>query len=573
MKLIIREYLGMIRESGEFDVILPDLLTQMGIIPLTKAQIGARQAGVDLPAVGNDENGKKILWLFVIKRGDIGRNEWSSTPQSVRHSLDEIDDIYIRSNISSEYNKLPIKIVVVTTGDFKQVIEQNWAGYTDKYTTENKSYEFWSGDKVAALIDEYLLDEYILPASARSYLRRALALVGEPDYDLKHYYSLLNKLLTWDVDADTGKVKTTKKCIRSIRTANLALAILCRWSSEDGNIKNAVIACERTLLWEWNAIRKSDLSKNKKIISSYQSCIDQYMELTTEYVNKVQPYLHVENSLSRYYSEASLLRERVYEEIGILATIAVSHLLWGQRTKHKKFIENTAVIADILRSFLVSHKCSASPVYDEHSIEISITLMVLIISGHVDDAESWLNEISSRLNFCLKANRWFPICTDKFDDLIEFEMDNGNLQLDKLKEISTLVPTLAQWAASLGLDELYTFLYNTKKELLADTCCQLWYPDEATDEFLYFSAAHYESGISEAPISLPETAEEMRENMLEIVKDSPVKTDISSSASRAGISWLDFIASRHFRTPLNPLRWQRLNEVIDSVNNDKEATS
>ncbi|MGH6634676.1 MAG: hypothetical protein ACRED0_00565 [Gammaproteobacteria bacterium] len=123
MRILLREYLAMLKESREFDSLVPDLLREMGIVPLSRSQIGVRQAGVDLPAVGKDSAGVKTLWLFVLKCGDIGRSEWDSKPQSIRQSLDEIKDVYLRNNVSPEHVELPVRIVVATTGDFKQEIE------------------------------------------------------------------------------------------------------------------------------------------------------------------------------------------------------------------------------------------------------------------------------------------------------------------------------------------------------------------------------------------------------------------------------------------------------------------
>jgi hypothetical protein len=61
MRLVLREYLSMLRESGELDVLLPDLLIAMKIDPLTRPGKGMRQYGVDVPAVGPDPtDGGKI---------------------------------------------------------------------------------------------------------------------------------------------------------------------------------------------------------------------------------------------------------------------------------------------------------------------------------------------------------------------------------------------------------------------------------------------------------------------------------------------------------------------------------
>lgn len=45
MKLIIREYLTLLKESGELDRLLPDLLLSMSIPPISRAQKGVRQEG------------------------------------------------------------------------------------------------------------------------------------------------------------------------------------------------------------------------------------------------------------------------------------------------------------------------------------------------------------------------------------------------------------------------------------------------------------------------------------------------------------------------------------------------
>lgn len=159
MRIILREYLGMLRESGEFDALLPDLLREMQFVPLSAPQQGVRQAGVDLAAVGNDANGQRSLWLFVLKRGDLGRKDWDTLPQSIHPSLNEILDVYLRNNVAPEHQGLPVRIVVATTGDFKQEIQQNLVGYADRIKREGLDLETWNGDRVAELMEQYLLTE------------------------------------------------------------------------------------------------------------------------------------------------------------------------------------------------------------------------------------------------------------------------------------------------------------------------------------------------------------------------------------------------------------------------------
>ena len=68
MRLALSHYLRTLRERDEFDRLLPELLTQMGYVPLVKPKAGVRQFGVDFPAAGRSlRDGANELLLFVIK--------------------------------------------------------------------------------------------------------------------------------------------------------------------------------------------------------------------------------------------------------------------------------------------------------------------------------------------------------------------------------------------------------------------------------------------------------------------------------------------------------------------------
>jgi hypothetical protein len=440
-----------------------------------------------------------------------------------------------------------VKIVVATTGDFKQEIEQNRVGYADTNRLPDRAYDFWNGDRVAALLEEHLLNEYALPAEARSQLRRALALTGEPDYDLEHYFSLLKSLLIWGADEAAGMpAKTEKECVRSLATVSLALGILVRWSAQEQNLRNALLACERSLLWSWDAIRSHGFTQNKNILQSYYRVV-----------------LHTENALGRYHRESALLTERVFEEIGMLATIGLSHLLWAVVTRDQQRSQGAAVIAESLKALLTTHPCSGSPCYDGQAIDISLALLFFCFAERPDDARAWIRELAPRLTFGFRNEKWFPISTDSFDDLVAFEIDRKDVDMAKLRETSWMIPSLAQWAAAMHEDQTYSHLVGLRDDICKDTCFQLWYPDEKTDEVRFRGPAHFESGIAEAPVDLPAAAEEMRALMKRTRDESPVKEKGQSSATTAGLPWLDFIACRHFRTPVDPYFWQTLGTVIE----------
>ena len=67
MKLILRQYLESFKERGKLDVLLPDLLLQMGLEVFLTPGIGSRQYGVDVGAIGSIDGGEKKVYLFSIK--------------------------------------------------------------------------------------------------------------------------------------------------------------------------------------------------------------------------------------------------------------------------------------------------------------------------------------------------------------------------------------------------------------------------------------------------------------------------------------------------------------------------
>ena len=173
MRLMIREYLSMLKESDELDVIVPDLLNAMGIDVLAGAQKGVRQDGVDIHGVGIDpETGIKTNYLITVKKGNITRNIWSSDKQSVRQSLEEITDVYMTQKMSNEHKKLPSKIILCYGGEMRQEVQPNWTGFTNKYS--DYTFEDWGGNRLSGLIETYLTDEHLFFEDVKKETKTAL---------------------------------------------------------------------------------------------------------------------------------------------------------------------------------------------------------------------------------------------------------------------------------------------------------------------------------------------------------------------------------------------------------------
>lgn len=225
MKLVIREYLTMLKESGELDVLLPDLLLNMGIEPLSKPQQGVRQDGVDIPAVGldPDNNNTKTLFLFIIKAGNVDRSNWDNSKQGVRSSLNEIMDVYLTTHVEQRHQSLPKKIVLCFNGEIKQEAESNWIGYVKNNIKPGKvEFALWNADKLSILIERYFLDEYLFPEKSRKKLRKTLAMLDLSEYDLSHFYALLEEILFKSKLPKKMNASAGKKRLKAIRLIHLS---------------------------------------------------------------------------------------------------------------------------------------------------------------------------------------------------------------------------------------------------------------------------------------------------------------------------------------------------------------
>ncbi len=258
MKLVIRQYLASLKERKELDALLPDLLSQMGLDVFLKPGIGNKQFGVDVGAYGKlPESPKNKVYLFSVKSGDLDRKDWDSgKPQDLRRSIGEIMDGFIPSRIPAEYKNEPIEICLCFGGEVKEIIRPVVSGFLSRLTSDDLTFSEWNGDRLAALIEQHLLREELLPENCRSLLRKSLAMLDEPEISFKHFSHLAYRL------TQTKDLPPEKK-LRSIRQLYLSLWILFSWCREEDNLESAYLAAEFVLLYTWDVSKFSiDQKKN-----------------------------------------------------------------------------------------------------------------------------------------------------------------------------------------------------------------------------------------------------------------------------------------------------------------------
>jgi len=554
MRLLLREYVGMLRERGELDVLLPELMLSMGLQPLSKPQQGVRQYGVDAAAVGPDENDGNItkLFLLTIKAGNIDRADWDGSLQAVRPSLLDILMVYVPSHIEQEYRSLPIKIILCCGGDLNQNVQLDWAQLTRNYSKPGLEFHRWTGDDLSDLIERHMLNEHLFDENQRKLLRKALALVDENEYDLKEYIALISSQLEHLSNRPRGL--SSVKCLRNI---NLILSIVFHWAAEGGNLRQGYLAGERTVLSCWNALSRNSLSSNRTIMEEFLKIHENFGVIVDAYHEKLKPHCQIRDALCGYGADEVEYPLRTFEAIGLLAVCGLSHVYLPVGHRQSFYQEDARLVADSLINLIRNNPAALSPSMDGHAIDVGLGLLLLLHVGMHEEAAWWIDELVSRMLFAFRRGLYFPISSDNVDDLIDIAAGVEGARVG-LAELSTLLPMLAEFCAVLNLEETYGRITDGCKEVLAKTTLQLWYPDTATEAVLFDGDAGFKSGSSYAPIVLPKDIASLGARMKGLVRVLCNPEDMAFFEH--GLSVYGLIASRHFRTPLMPYYWQVIRE-------------
>lgn len=561
MKLVIAEFLRTLKERDELDRLLPDLLVEMGYVPLARPQTGNRQFGVDLAVRGKDpRSGIDELLLAVIKKGDIGRTEWDGGEQSVRQSINEILDVYLNSHVEPQDKGKPVHIVVVANGELKQVVQASWCGFIADIQSR-AMVEFWGIDQLAELIETYLLDEHVFRDDDRKQLRRALALSGDRDYDRRDLHSLFLRTLGL---SSAGELETPHKngkaLLKALRIVSFSAHAFASWALAEGDAKQGLRGMERALLWSWHRLQLSDDATRKEAMAeAFGMLWNGYLGACKNFFERVQPHCYTEDALLGYGGDSSELSVIAFELIGALATIGLSQLLVRSADDTELEIRRgqARIVADALASLIGNNGICSSPCLDRHSQDITLALTLLLVSDHIDEALNWLKMLIRNVDYSYKAKKYVPICTDLLDDLPEESGWNGEQASERLMDTSWTLATLAGWSAILDQNDGYELLAKECRESYQSVCVQLWHPDDALYRYLYFGQAHFDCGASEAPIDLPQRADTWRDHIRTILASDQTAIAEASPAARAGIPVLDLIACRHFSTPITPAFWYR----------------
>lgn len=562
MKIILKEYLASLKERGDLDKsVLPNLLSEIGLRVLNTPMIGTRQNGVDIAAVGKIKgvDKQRYLYLFCIKAGNITRSDWSTGVQAVRPELDEIRDVYIRSNVAREYADLPIKICLCCGGELEETALMNWAGYTDRNTTDKISYEEWNGDRLADLMMRCLLARELLDDEPRRNFQKAVAMVNEPNACYDYTRTFLRNLLL-------EEPASQKDQLLSLRQSFICVHAVISWAIEANNLESTYRISELGMLYSWNSVRTREPWKNAtKHDSALMFILDQFLKLylmASEMYFEKTAYAHGETlhalSVAVKSRESVDVNLAMYELLGRLAmrgiwTDLLSRLIPDTDSDHfnNPLAESTKRTLKTMISVINTNPTLSAPIRDDHMIEIALVMYLAQITRSESRFLPWLKTISSRTTFALIVNAQYPTCLRDYADLLVHPKSKDQSYIDEACVGSVLYPYIFLWMQYVADEEEVTEFTERLNSVIPNCTHQAWFPDEESDNLIWCGDTHH--GICVTGLSPHNGHEALLDTLNQALETC---TEISKiSAVKAGLIPLFLTACRHYRLPIPPSFW------------------
>lgn len=497
LRLLLEDFLSLMREEGELDAYLPLLLSAMGHEIVYRAQKGTRQYGVDISSVGKDEDGKKKLFLWLVKCGDIGRSDWNSGDQSIRPSIDDVGDTYLATHVAPQHARLPKKLVVLTNGDFNAAINltisQYLATWTARHGVEAATV---NGSTLAAWTESYLLDEHVLPSENRALLRRMLANVGTPELSIAVGRALIQDLVNAAKVPARSASATKKRQLGALRGIRTALSVLQVWAHNERNLLAPYRLAEFAVLCVWSGLHDEMLAGNRHLAHEFAELLFQMAAIAETYHERLQPYYVTQNAFAHVLPDSLIVTDTVFSELG---RMGLQGLIWACHAVQGggSIAEGLAgIYVNRVVALLKSHSCSQSPCYDCHSTDIHCAMLLLLVAGRRNEAIEWIGHLVGRLGRVARVPKHWPM-TAPFEDMVAIKHGHESPSAE-FRSTSTLVPILLLWAAVLGMDDAFAYARSEILPQLGKTTPNCWSPDAGFDALLANPVELAAHGVGEA---------------------------------------------------------------------------
>lgn len=553
MKLIVRDYLKSLKEDGELDRLLVDLLSQMGLEIQGSPKKGVAQSGVDLWAVGKlPEEDEESVYLVSVKRGNLTRDNWGVGKQALRPSLNEILDDFIPHHIPKPLEGKRVVVCIAIGGEIESNVQQDVKGFREwvERSYPGVSVQEWNGDFIAGLVCKFLLSAKLFSGEKQRLLFRALAMVQEPEASLNFFRQFVSELFQ--------DISTPSKWTRNARAGILSLALLDQHCQEADNLEATFQGAELFQLLLWEHVKRA---KGKKIVAGkeIQSVLDSSWQVVrmcqARYLSKFEFLSGDRYHLSFVVPGHSILNVnlRLFDLLGRVASFGLSNVLLLRILEQsgQDGVSATQLLIDRLRQFvrgmIKNNPTLQYPVCDDFCIEVSLAAHFLAVTGELKLLHWWLFHMVDNIKASLQVGQPFMCVFKDYPRLVEFSRKPVSGKETALPS-SEMIPTIAVIAMSFGFFDIYEELRELVRQHLPKTNLQLWYPAADSEEHVFLGGTMHGRQLVSLSLDDPK---QFLEVILRECEESPFNLSCSEDAP-----WLSFAASRLYRIPV-PIHWWR----------------
>ena len=182
-------------------------------------------------------------------------------------------------------------------------MRQEVSGYTQRRSTPTLSFEEWNGDRIAGYLVEGVLSEDLVPEGARADLRKAIALLDEPDAAYGHFGRLAAALL------QTGRGDVRARTL-ALRQLYLSTWVTFVWARDLGNLEAAYRIGELALLSGWE-LAKADIASGGRradevaVRRTFRGVLQLYLIISQAFIAKFEPLCGAAGCLGPWRSTRS----------------------------------------------------------------------------------------------------------------------------------------------------------------------------------------------------------------------------------------------------------------------------
>lgn len=521
IQLILSHYLSGLRERDELDALLPDLLQAMGHSVQSRAQVGVNQGGVDIMSTRENDQGETEVFLFVIKFGNVSRNDFYGTQQAILPSIRQASTEYVRNRVPEPLRGLKKRIVLVSNGVLKQDAQSDFSALSKEVTEFSPlcSLEFWGMDQLSPFIEQYLFDDALLLDKGKSDLRAALAGLEDTHASFSRFVRFVDDCMSALEDGpDVSDNSRRSRFYKRAAAAAMGWAVLLVWGESEGNQKPGILAGEYLLLRLWGESITLGLQNDAQFLKRFKTLAQLHADALGRYYDRVMPSLLNRRNVLRYRPDQVLYMELVCDELGRLgATLLLLQALKAEPPKVLAMYRH-------LGSFIYAHTGCLLPVYDGQAIDLSLAMAAIMATGDITSTQVMLRECIDRFDTALEQNRIMPVDTDDLEDALALHYGKET-QRERFFQTTTLVPLLGTMAALLGdqeaLDQLSTAIVPKLKRVTMER----WFPQQALQTLTSSGAYVNAVGVSRSLTGFRGTPAEEVEASLKAPKHAAIPED------------------------------------------------